>query len=400
MLNPEHNRLVCETGSGTPMGEVMRRYWQPVGVTDDLKPGGKPKAIKVMGEELVLFRDDRGKPALLGLHCSHRLTSLAYGRVEDGGIRCPFHGWLYDASGRCLEQPAEPEPFCQRVRHLSYPCEESGGLVFAYMGPADKKPLLPRYEVLAREDGTRKVNCYTINSNYLQNLEGAVDTVHSAYLHRDDWSQVKHLLWSMPKPEVVFLETAYGIWQKTQQPDANKGYVRPLYTYFIMPAGFGRLQESRLDPKNSQIQKHQSWYVPIDDTKTARFEVGFAPLKRGGKPYEWPSGNPYKPPGPENDYYRNYEGVDTISGIPTRTAASGVKQFVVQDSMVNESQGVIVDRAQEHLGTHDKVLTAIRLMLFLAIEEVRKGRDPKHIIREAETNGIVYISGTEDDEIS
>jgi hypothetical protein len=167
-----------------------------------------------------------------------------------------------------------------------------------------------------------------------------------------------------------------------------------------MPAGFGRLQESRLDPKNSQIQKHQSWYVPIDNMKTARFEVGFAPLKRGGKPYEWPSGNPYKPPGPENDYYRNYEGVDTISGIPTRTAASGVKQFVVQDSMVNESQGVIVDRAQEHLGTHDKVLTAIRLMLLLAIEEVRKGRDPKHIIRKAETNGIVYIRGAEGDEIA
>ena len=183
MLTREQNELLCKTDRGTPGGEFMRRYWQPVGLSNDFTPGGKPKQIKVMGEDLVLLRDDKGRPGVLGLHCSHRLTSLAYGRVEDGGIRCPFHGWLYSVEGRCLEQPAEPEPYCEKVNHLSYPCEELGGLIFTYMGPQDKKPLLARYEVLVREDGSRKADSYDINSNYLQNVEGAVDSVHFSYLH-------------------------------------------------------------------------------------------------------------------------------------------------------------------------------------------------------------------------
>src|SRR5947209_2328287 len=108
MLTKEQNELICHVGPGTPGGEFLRRYWQAVAFSSDVEPGGQPKAITIMGEELVLFRDDAGRPGLLGLRCSHRLTSLGYGRVEDGGIRCPFHGWLYDVHGHCLEQPAEP----------------------------------------------------------------------------------------------------------------------------------------------------------------------------------------------------------------------------------------------------------------------------------------------------
>src|SRR5579862_5480050 len=158
----------------------MRRYWQPVALSNEVTAGGKPKQLQIMGEPLVAFRDDNGKPGLLDLHCSHRLTSLGYGRVEDGGIRCPFHGWLYDVEGHCLEQPAEPEgsTLKDRVRHPWYPCQELGGLIFAYLGPIDTMPLLPRYEMLVREDGTRKVDYYPINSSYLQNLEGALDTIH------------------------------------------------------------------------------------------------------------------------------------------------------------------------------------------------------------------------------
>ena len=146
------------------------------------------------------------------------MTSLYYGRVEDGGIRCPFHGWLYDIQGRCLEQPAEPEgsTFKERVRHPAYPCQELGGLVFAYMGPPERMPLLPRYEALVREDGTRKTDCYPINSNYLQNLEGALDTVHAPYLHMELWSRFKGKLATLPKPELTFVESDYGIWQKSR----------------------------------------------------------------------------------------------------------------------------------------------------------------------------------------
>jgi phenylpropionate dioxygenase-like ring-hydroxylating dioxygenase large terminal subunit len=398
MLPREQNELLCRTDRGTPMGEVMRRYWQPVGLSAEIKAGGKPQQVKVMGEDLVLFRDDRGKPGLLGLHCSHRLTSLAYGRVEDGGIRCPFHGWLYDVQGRCLEQPAEPEPFCERIRHPSYPCEELGGLIFAYMGPEEKKPLLPRYEVLVRQDGTSKVDNYPINSNYLQNVEGAVDTAHFSYLHMDQWSKVKARLAQLPKPKIEFREADFGIWQKSQLPDVNREIIDLVYGHFFMPAGFMRIQGSPGD--RTLIQKFQSWYVPMDDEHTMRYQVSFSPPDKKGKPFDWPPNTPYEQPGPWNEYYRKYEETDTISGIPLRTPGSNVKGFLAQDSMVNETQGLIVDRTQEHLGFHDKVLAAQRVMCLLAIEEVRKGRDPKHVIRDPRKNEVVYVRGEDEFELA
>jgi phenylpropionate dioxygenase-like ring-hydroxylating dioxygenase large terminal subunit len=394
MLNKEQNELLCRTDPGTPAGEMMRRYWQPVGLSGEVSAGGKPRQVKVMGEDLVLFRDDRGRPGLLGLHCSHRLTSLAYGRVEDGGIRCPFHGWLYDVGGRCLEQPAEPEPFTERIRHPSYPCEELGELIFAYMGPREKMPLLTRYDVLVREDGTRKVDSYQINSNYLQNVEGAVDTVHFSYLHMDHWSKVKAKLATLPKPQLQSKETDWGIWQKSFLPDVNREITDLVYGHFFMPAGFMRIQGSPRD--RTFFQKFQSWYVPMDDTHTMRYQVAFSPLQKDGTPYPWPPNTPYQQPGPWNDYYRKYEEADTISGIPLETPGSTVKGFLAQDSMVNETQGLIVDRTKEHLSPYDKVLMAQRVMCLLAVEDVRKGRDPKHVIRDPEKNKMVYVRG--DDE--
>ena len=148
MLTKEQNDLICSVGPDTPGGDWFRRYWVAAGYSADFKPGGQPKRVRLLGEDLVMFRDVDGRMGLLGLRCSHRLTSLAYGRVEDGGLRCPFHGWVYDIDGRCLEQPAEPKgsTFKDRIRHPSYPCEELGGVVFTYMGPPDKRPAFPRKE--------------------------------------------------------------------------------------------------------------------------------------------------------------------------------------------------------------------------------------------------------------
>ncbi len=409
MLRDELNELLTRTGPGTPGGRFMRRYWQPVATSSEILVGGKPKHVRILGEELVLFRpdasgrpdssgrDDAGKPGLLGLHCSHRGTSLAYGRVEDGGVRCPFHGWLYDVQGRCLEQPAEPETSTQKdsIRHPSYPCQELGGLIFAYLGPADAMPLLPRYEVLVREDGTRKVDYYPINSNYLQNLEGAVDTVHAAYLHTDQWSEKKHVLAALPRPRVDFVETDYGIRQRSHKASPSPGgpVMNDVYTYFFMPAGFLRVQET--NKGEGDVKKFQSWYVPTDDTHTMRFQAAFAPLETSGEPYPWPEDTEFMPPGPENDYFRDYERYDTISGIPVRAPGTAIKGFLAQDSMVNETQGPIVDRTTEHLGAHDPVLMAMRLMMLKAIADVEKSLDPKHIIRDAELNDIVYVRGTD-----
>ena len=133
MLTREENELLTRTGPGTPCGEFMRRYWQPVALSEELPPGGYPVPRGVMGEELVLFRDDQGRIGLLDLHCSHRAADLSYGRLEDGGLRCIYHGWLYDVNGRCLETPAEPEGSNLKltIRHPAYPCQEAGGVIFA-----------------------------------------------------------------------------------------------------------------------------------------------------------------------------------------------------------------------------------------------------------------------------
>jgi phthalate 4,5-dioxygenase len=395
VLDAKQNELLCRTGPGTPMGELMRRYWQPVALSKDVAPGDQPKALRILGEDLVLFRDDAGRVGLLGVHCSHRATSLAYGRVEDGGLRCPFHAWLYDVNGRCLETPAEPEgsTLAERVQHLSYPCQELGGLIFAYMGPRETMPLLPRYEVLVREDGTRKVDFYPINSNYLQNLEGAVDTVHFSYLHMDRWSEVKKRLAELPKPQLDWEETEYGIWQKSNLPNVQHGILIMVYTYFFFPAGFMRVQGSSTG--GDDIKKFQSWYVPIDDEHTLRFQVAFAPSSTHGEPYQWPEDEEFVEPGPQNDYFRDYRNTDTICGIPVHAPGTAIKGFLCQDSMVNESQGIIVDRTTERMSAHDHVLAAMRLMLLKATKDVKEGRDPKHIIRDPAENTIVYIRGRE-----
>src|SRR5919198_864899 len=147
MVTREENELLTQTGPGTPGGELMRRYWQPVAMQADVPPGCPPMPVRLLGEDLVLFRDEAGRPGLLGLHCAHRGADLSYGRLEDGGLRCLYHGWLYDIRGTCLEQPGEPagSTFHERIRQRAYPCHEIAGVVFAYLGPTPV-PLFPNYE--------------------------------------------------------------------------------------------------------------------------------------------------------------------------------------------------------------------------------------------------------------
>lgn len=202
----------------------------------------------------------------------------------------------------------------------------------------------------------------------------------------------------MPKPQIQFVETEYGIWQKSRLPNVSDGTVGLTYAHFFMPAGFMRVQTGLGD--KGLVRKYQSWYVPIDDWLTKRFLVGFAPLGNNQQPYQWPSEQDFLQPGPDNDYFRNYNEVDTISGIPGNAPGTAVKGFLVQDNMVNETQGPIVDRREEHLGMLDKVLTAMRVMCRLAIEDVEKGRDPKHIIRDPAKNEMVAIAGTDELELA
>src|SRR5438094_5267917 len=177
MMTQEENEILTQTGRGKSAGELLRRYCQRVALSEELPSGAAPLTVKILGEELVLFRDDQGRAGLLGIHCSHRGTNLSYGRLEDGGLRCIYHGWLYDVAGHCLEQPGEPagSTFHEKIKHRAYPCQEAGDAIFAYMGPG-QPPLLPNYEVLSASADRRYATKYFLECNYLQGLEGNEDT--------------------------------------------------------------------------------------------------------------------------------------------------------------------------------------------------------------------------------
>src|SRR5689334_2958819 len=208
---------LAHVGPGTPAGEWFRRYWVMIGVTAELYD--IPHAVRVLGEDLVLFRDDRGELGLLGLHCPHRGSSLEYGDIEDGGIRCPYHGWLFDVRGHCLDMPAEPRDsqFPQKVKHLSYPVRELGGLVFAYMG-ADRKnpPPLPNYSPLIDRGGQRQIEpVRRCSYNWFNFFENSADPAHICILHRhagygeQTWGNQFFSYREMPKFD--FVEMSYGM---------------------------------------------------------------------------------------------------------------------------------------------------------------------------------------------
>src|SRR4051812_15720565 len=185
MLSREENELMTRVGPGTPGGELLRRYWQPVAVAGELTAEKPTKAVKLLGEELVLYRDKSGNYGLVGKHCPHRRAGLLYGRIEDDGIRCAYHGWKFNGAGKCLETPAEPRESTlkDRIKQTAYPVEKLGGMLFAYLGPLPA-PLLPRWDVLAWERGLRTINIQEVlQCNWLQCMENSVDPSHLFWLH-------------------------------------------------------------------------------------------------------------------------------------------------------------------------------------------------------------------------
>jgi 5,5'-dehydrodivanillate O-demethylase len=374
MLTAEENELLTRVGPGTPAGEMLRRYWWPVGLSDEVKARGAPRRARLLGEDLVLFRDGQSQLGVLALHCSHRGTSLEYGRVEESGIRCPYHGWLYDRTGQCLDQPAEPEGsapsaalragFKDRIRHPAYLAEELGGLVFAYLGP-QPAPLLPRYDLLLREDGARLVwNGGTPGHfNWLQNVENAVDQAHLPFLHASVYPSM-----AMKRPSIDWERTWYGVKATTRIP----GIPTEKVSIFIYPA-HNRFTGARKERTPSQ---NMVFRVPVDDEWSNVYLVNFYP---GMDPASLQSGDVDLrardlPPGV---YLRVDDG---WWGVASRD----------QDQMAVETQGPIADRASEHLATSDRGVIMLRDMVKEAIEDVRQGRDPIGVIRDVEENE--YIS--------
>src|SRR6185312_14508673 len=231
---PTYRKELTEVGRGTPMGELLRRYWHPIGLAEDASE--TPKMVRVLGEDLVLFRDRGGRPGLVYPRCAHRGASLFYGRTEERGIRCCYHGWLFDVSGRCLEQPGRPDtgkPVPGNVRQPHYPVQERYGLIFAYMGPPERKPLLPRYNILetlqpgehieADDSSIGSGGPAIVPCNWLQHYENVMDPYHVAVLH-GSFSGGQFVEHMELVPQVRFENAPYGV-RSVQRRDLGGGKV-------------------------------------------------------------------------------------------------------------------------------------------------------------------------------
>ena len=364
MLSKEENELLTRVGPGTPAGEMLRRYWWPVGFTEHVKEKGRPVRTRLLGEDLVLFRDGNGRLGLLGLHCSHRGTSLEFGRVDDRGIRCCYHGWLYDVRGRCLEQPAEPEDsrFKDRVQHPAYQAQEIGGFIFAYIGP-EPAPLLPNYDLFLREDGEREVGAGHDYCNWLQRAENSVDQTHLVALHA---SEYPHL--ALKRPVIGWERRDYGAKISMQVPGISK----PKFSHWIFPS-HTRHTTARKGRKPDHAIRFR---VPMDDTNTMTFWLRFYPYgeEDRSKPFL------LKTLGFENDQAGVYERVDDgWWGVASHD----------QDRVAQESQGPIYDRTKEHLGASDQGVIMLRTMIKESIDAVRHGKDPVWVLRDSAQNETI-----------
>ena len=371
MLSQEENQLMTRVGRGTPAGEMLRRYWWPVAFTEAVKLKSPPTKVKLLGEDLVLFRDGGGNLGILELHCSHRGTSLEFGRVEDSGIRCCYHGWLYDRRGKCLEQPAEPaeSTFKDRIQHPAFHARDAGGLVFAYIGP-EPAPLPTNYDLLVRGDGCRVVGGGEEFCNWLQRAENSADGAHSIALHAAGYPNM-----AMKRPTIKWETTPVGIRETTWV----EGVPRPRISHFVFPSHV-RHSAARVGEQPRQVMRFR---VPADDTTTNTFWIDFYPHK---------DGQPTRPaPLVTKGFKKDQPGVyereqDGWWNIPNRE----------QDRVAQETQGAIADRTREHLASSDTGILMLRKMIRDAIDMVARGKDPIGVFRTASENQPITFDSSRD----
>lgn len=350
MMTPEENERLTRVGPGTPAGEMLRRYWWPVWFSELVRD--KPVPVRLLGEDLVLFRDASGGLGLLDRRCPHRGASLELGRVEEDGLRCCYHGWKFTAAGTCCDMPAEPPgtPLMSEVRQTAYGVQETAGLVFAYLGP-DPAPLLPRYDLLVREDCHRVLYSKEDHCNWLQRAENGYDPHHLMALHAPGYPQI-----ALQPAEITWEKTPHGY--RTQM-DYPNGLVN--VTQQIFPSHTRRLAARTGD----QPRHYFNLRVPVDDHHTMIFFLQAEIAERG--PYRVETRGHIKS---ERMVYEQVD--DGWWRIPSHE----------QDRIAQESQGLIADRSREYLGTSDQGIVMFRRLLSESIKAVEEGRDPFGVIRE------------------
>jgi phenylpropionate dioxygenase-like ring-hydroxylating dioxygenase large terminal subunit len=387
MLTKEQNDRLTQTGPGTPGGALLRRYWQPVALTEEL--GRDPKPVRILSEDLVLFRDERGAPGLIGIHCPHRGADLSYGRLEDGGLRCVYHGWLFAADGRCLEQPGEPasSTFKDRVNHTAYPCHEANGLIFAYLGPGAAPPV-PNFPFLTAPAERVWSTKLWHECNYLQGNEGNVDPQHLSILHRFGdpeglFRDSRVIMGGDVAPEIIVEEAPFGLRAySVRNASPDEVYVR--ISNFVMPNGSAFDGVPLSDPKKSRPEPNEGyqahWHVPIDDAHHYKYVIVHrydGPIDRAfmdreikGEVDEKYARRPSK----ANRYFQDRSDM-------TSTYTGMGRNFQDHDRFAVEGEGPIFDRTTEHLGKTDEAVIVMRKQMLKAIDDVAAGRDPLGVAR-------------------
>ena len=382
MLSKEDNHLLTRTGPGTPMGDLFRLYWIPALKSDELKRDGKPQRIKLLGEELIAFRDTEGKVGLIDEACPHRGTSLYYGINDGCGIRCMYHGWKFDTEGNCTEIPSEEgDPkFRQKIKIKNYPVKENKGIIWTYMGPEEKQPELPEFYWMGLPDENTMVERVWQECNYAQVMENDLDYVHAAFLHKAHGTQETgegilstdlgidpdHPLVKNPPVKQDVEDTNYGkrcvavgIGNETDNAFMEIHYIFPFYTY---PPRFGG--------------EDGMWhaFIPRDDYSTWSWDVQFAhdrPVdvqanydRRGLQLDE----HFRKQVNIENEYEQDRDLQKTGN-------FTGIRGIANQDHAATETMGAIVDRSKEHLGTSDLPLIHMRRLLLQQVKGFQQGQE-------------------------
>ncbi|MFM6997465.1 MAG: Rieske 2Fe-2S domain-containing protein [Limnohabitans sp.] len=366
MLTPEKNQQLTQVGPGTPMGEVLRRHWHPIAGVDELDRQSV-KAVRLMGEDLVLFKDLSGQYGLTDRHCAHRRADLSMGYVEAEGIRCNYHGWQFNAQGACVAAPFEDQidpqgRLRQKVRLKAYPVRAKAGLLWAYLGPLPV-PELPDWEAFSWPNGFVQAVFAEVPCNWLQTQENSIDPVHFEWMHAN-WSRRLrgHTGGYAPRHlQLAFEEFEHGFVYKRISEDTNAQH--PLWT-------IGRVC---LWPNGFFLGDHFEWRVPIDDENTLSVTWSFIRVPREAEPF-------------------------VPTQIPTWTSPvrDGQGRWITshvinQDIVAWAGQGRIADRSREHLGASDRGIAMLRRQLQQDIEAVQAGRDPKGVLRDPARNARIVL---------
>ena len=387
MLTVEENERVTRVGPGTPLGKLFRRYWWPACLSKELpEPDGAPIRVRLLGEDLIAFRDTENKVGLVDAYCPHRRAPLFLARNEECGLRCVYHGWKFDRHGACMDMPSEPAgtTLQAKAKLLAYPTVEKGNVVWAYMGPRELLPAEPDYEWTRAPATHRYVSKTFENCNYLQALEGGLDTSHSSFAHYNKLGDRANLRQHDRAPNIEVERTDYGYFYVSQRNVDGGKYVR-VYHY-VMPSQ--QLRASIIGyegVRNKPARLDGHIWVPIDDYTTHIYNIMCAPHPEDELTPEAVElreraagrGRDDHIPGTfrlirnqSNDYLidRHMQKTQNFTGIV------GVN---TQDFALQEGMGPICDRSKEFLGSSDKAIVAMRRLLLDAIAANEKGGMPR-----------------------